>query len=220
MSPKTPTEKEYETEFETESESDPFDGSIRPLSDEPIVTEQAREGIKEGLIYSDPLTHTSLVSESQLSSVTLGLPIAVYSLRCDDAGVYAWDTGDYSQVYPVYVDGELDCLMEWTELFGLTCVYSNDVNRETYPDLYLVLFERLETGAAGSVALVMAKDGVYIYDGSSFELVSHDGRVDGGVARDGVEQLWHHAPLADANLPDELIAELRITDTSVTEPLV
>ena len=91
--------------------------------------------------------------------------------------------------------------------------YDYDSDAEPFPDTYLVLFERLKAGTAGSVAMVLATDGTYIYDGSSFERVS-----DHCLTNDypGL----HYASLADANLPHELITELRLTNTSITEPLV
>ena len=90
-------------------------------------------------------------------------------------------------------------------------------------DYFMVLFGRLKNGTAGTVAVILAKDGVYLFDGSSFELVSEEGMVDmGGVVDEDVEaqDIWHPASISDAILPDELASEIRLTDTSITEHIL
>lgn len=86
-----------------------------------------------------------------------------------------------------------------------------------------MLLERLKEGTAGTVTVILAKDGAYLFDGSSFELVSEQGMVDlGGVVDEGVEpqEIWHPTSIADADLPNELTSEIRLTDTSITEPIL
>lgn len=218
MNPKTQAEdkpeptSEAEPEPETDFETDPFGELFLPLPEEPTLTDAAKAGIKDSIGPNDSY-RVVRVSEDEFDKVTLGLPIASYILRCDESGTYYWDVGESSQLYPVYVEGELDCLVLWSEVLGLEYVYDYDSDANPDPDTYLELFNRLKAGTNGSMAMVLAADGTYIFDGTSFERVSD-------FCMTNVYPSEDYAPLADADLPDELIAELRLTDTSVTEPLL
>ena len=98
------------------------------------------------------------------------------------------------------------------------------------------LYDKLAAGNAGSVALVYAADGTYLYDGSTFKRVSDTGiginadydaqfdengnYIDWPIHAVEPPQKLNPAALEGANLPYEVIAEIRLTDTSVTEQLI
>lgn len=203
---------EADSDAATDPEADPFEGAFLPLPEESALTAAAKAGIKDSIGPNDS-NRVVRVSEDDFDKVTLGLPIAVFCLRCDESGTYCWEAGESDQLYPVYVSGELDCLVLWSEVLGLEYIYDYDSDAEVAPDTYSVLFDRLKAGNAGSVVMVRATDGTYIFDGTSFELVSNHCLINDYPGLD-------YAALTDADLPDELIAELRLTDTSITESLL
>lgn len=192
------------------------------LPAEPTLTDEAKSAIAKGLTSTSIFVPEARMSEDDLDSVTLGLPIAYYFYECGDSGTCAFNSDECYQLYPVYIDGKFDCLADYSKVFGFNGVYDYD-NEEVGNDHFLVLYDRLKAGTAGSVAVILAKDGAYIYDGSSFELVSEQGEVDLGGSLDPEDDSgssWHPASLSEADLSDELIAEIRLTDTSLTEPIL
>ena len=213
---------ESRSESETEEESIPsFTDEDLVLPAEAALTDDVKAAIVEdfttvGLFESEPRW-----ADVDLESVTIGLPIAYYYLDVDESGSYRCESGEVYQLYPVYIDGQLDCLTQYSKVFGVEgIVVDND--GEPGNDHFKVLFERLKEGTAGKVAVVLARDGAYLFDGSAFELVSSQGIPDlgGSVDEDYSGPQWRSASLADADLPDELIAGIRLTDTSITEPIL
>ena len=193
------------------------------LPDEAVITDAAADGIAGGLVSTNIFEPEPRVAEDELDGVTLGLPIAYYFFECDDSGTYAFNSSVGYELYPVYLNGNLNCLACYSNIFGLNGIIDYD-SSEAGPDDFLPLYERLKAGTAGSVAVILAKDGTYLYDGSSFELVSEQGALDNyGVADDeddSVWDAWHLASLSETDLPDGLAAGIRLTDTSVTEPIL
>ena len=193
------------------------------LPDEAVITDAAAAGIAEGLISTNIFEPEPRVAEGELDGVTLGLPIAYYFFECDDSGTYAFNSSEGYELYPVYLKGNLNCLACYSNIFGLNGIIDYDSGEAGSND-FLVLYERLKAGTAGSVAVILAKDGTYLYDGSSFELVSEQGALDNyGVADDEDDSAWDAwllAPLSEADLPDGLAEGIRLTDTSVTEPIL
>ena len=213
------------------------DTSLRAAA---TITDEAREGIKS--VLTTP--NYELASEDELAGVTLGLPIAEYGLYLDDNGGYYLSSSEFAQVYPVYVNGALAYLVGcgptgiwgYYEPYLATSDYENEpLHEECYP-WHQELYERLAAGNAGSLALVYAADGTYLYDGTTFVRVHEQGN---GVDQSYFEQFdgngtyidWPEpsveppqkmspAALEGANLPAELLAQIRLTDTSVTEPLI
>ena len=215
---------------------------------EATITDEAKNGIES--VLTQP--YYERVSEDELASVTLGLPIAEYSLYLDNNGAPYLSSNVYAQIYPVYIDGTFKYLIGpyppdgawgWCEPYSVTHisfdggqVYFDEPLHYEVRDQYQVLYDRLTAGNAGTMALVYAADGTYIYDGLAFERV-----CDNGISLDpwydtlfdengnyidwpdhSVEppQKLNPADLEGADLSDELIAEIRLTDTSVTEPLI
>lgn len=193
------------------------------LPAEPALTETIKAGIVEALTTTHGLSITEpRWADVDLDTVTIGLPIAYYFIDKSETGEYAFSSGEVYQLYPLYIDGRLDCLVQHSEMIPLDSIFDYDAG-EMPNDHFKALFERLKEGTAGTVAVVLAKDGAYLFDGSSFELVSEDGAAEfGGVADEELEpqDIWHPASIADADLPDELTSEIRLTDTSVTEPIL
>ena len=192
------------------------------LPAEPALTDTIKAGIVEELTTPDSVFGIEpRWTDVDLDTVTIGLPIAFYYIDMNEVGEYAFTSGEVYQLYPLYIDGQLDCLAQYSQFLGVGRCF--DFTEEEPNDHFKVLFERLKEGTAGSVAVILAKDGAYLFDGSSFELVSEQGMVEfGGVADEDLEpqDIWHPASIADADLPDELTSEIRLTDTSVTEPIL
>ena len=195
--------------------------NILALPFEASLTESAKAGIAEGLTSTSIFVPEARLSKDELDSVTLGLPIAYYFFECDESGTYAFNSSECYQLYPVYIDGKFDCLADYSKVFGFNGVYDYDAE-EMGTDHFLVLYERLKAGTAGSVAVILAKDGAYLYDGMSFELVSNQGEVDlGGMeSEEDSGNKWHPASLSEADLSDDLKSEIRLTDTNITEPIL
>ena len=212
------------------SEAEPVSGPNLSYTDddlalptEPVLTDEAKVGIVDGLTSTDKSFGIEpRWKDIDLNTVTIGLPVAYYYLYGDDSGTFELTSAEIYQLYPLYIDGKLDCLVQHSNIIvGMNSIFDYDAG-EMPNDHFKVLFERLKNGTAGSVAVILAKDGVYLFDGSEFELVSNQGIPDfeGSMSDDNTEPILHHVSLANANLPDELVAEIRITDTSVTEPII
>ena len=215
---------------------------------EALITDEAKEGIK--FVLTQP--YYERVSEDELASVTLGLPIAEYSLYLDDNGAYYLSSHVYAQIYPVYVDGTFKYLVGpyppdgawgWCEPYSVTHIsfdgdqaYFDEPLHYEVRDQYQTLYDRLAAGNAGAMTLVYAADGTYVYDGSNFERVCDigiylDPWYDTLFDENGNYIDWpdhsveppHKVTLANlegADLPAELVAQIRLTDTAITEPLI
>ena len=208
---------------------------------EAFITEEARNIITQ--VLTSP--YYDRVSEDELDRVTLGLPIAVYDLYLDDDGAYYLASHVCAQIYPIYVDGALKYLCDGfgqCEPYSVSHVsfeggepYIDEPLHYEVSDTHQELYDRLSAGNAGSLALLYATDGTYLYDGSTFERVCDIGNslpfgYDTMFDENGNYIEWtdpsmeppkktNPAALEGAELPDALIAEIRLTDTSVTEPL-
>ena len=204
------------------------------------ITDEAREGIKS--VLTNP--SYGLVSEDGLASVTVGLPIAEYALYLDDNGGYYLRSSEFAQVYPVYVNGALAYLVGcgptgtwgYYEPYLMTKDYETEpLHEEVYP-WHEELYARLAAGNAGSLALVYAADGTYLFDGTSFVHAYEQGNgvdwsyyeqfdengsyIDWPAPSVEPPQKMNPANLGSVELPSELLAQIRLTDTAVTEPLI
>ena len=211
------------------------------LPAEAIITDDARAGIK----YVLTMSGNELVGEDELGSITIGLPIADYGLYLDNSGAYYLASDNGTQIYPVYVNGVLEYLVGpyppneawgWFEPYLTTSDFETEALHEEVSPQHQELFDRLAAGGAGSLALIEAADGTYLFDGAAFVRVFEKGN---GVDESYYAQFdengtyidWPYpavespqemtpADLEGASLPSELIAQIRLTDTSITEPLV
>ena len=148
-----------------------------------------------------------LFSEDELAELEVGLPIYVYPLRSDEPGSYRFF--GVAPIYPVYRNGRIDGVVISPGVEGLYATPDGDTR-------YNELMALLDEGDCGSIAILTADDGTYFYDGTGLvrlndmtdNLAHGMGNVDTGFTS-----------LESADLPNELLSQIMLTDTSVRTPL-
>ena len=151
-----------------------------------------------------------LFSEGELAELEVGLPIYVYPLRSDEPGSYRFFDDGIVTVYPVYRNGDIDGVVMG---LGIEGVYSTPDGDTRYNELMALLDE----GDCGSIAILTAKDGTYLYDGDTFECLN--GTTDLMVFGVGDPVDTGFTNFGGADLPNELLSQIVLTDTSVRVPL-
>ena len=151
-----------------------------------------------------------LFTEDELAELEVGLPIYVYPLRSDEPGSYRFFDDGIVTVYPVYRNGDIDGVVMG---LGIEGVYSTPDGDTRYNELMALLDE----GDCGSIAILTAKDGTYLYDGDTFECLN--GTTDLMVFGVGDPVDTGFTNFGGDDLPNELLSQIVLTDTSVRVPL-
>ena len=151
-----------------------------------------------------------LFTEDELAELEVGLPIYVYPLRSDNPGSYRFFDDGIVTVYPVYRNGDIDGVVMGLGIEGL---YSTPDGDTRYNELMALLDE----GDCGSIAILTAEDGTYLYDGTAFERLN--GTTDALYFGVGTQVDKGFTSLGSKELPAELLSQIVLTDTSVRIPL-
>ena len=149
-------------------------------------------------------------TEDELAELEVGLPIYVYPLRSDEPGSYRFFDDGIVTVYPVYRNGNIDGVVIEPGIEGLYTTPDGDTR-------YNELMALLDEGDCGSIAILTAKDGTYLYDGESFECLN--GTTDELYFGVGTQVDKGFTNLGSKDLPAELLSQIVLTDTNVKVPL-
>ena len=216
--PTTDTGSELVSSAEPAAEPEPAEDEaeiIHPegptsLSDEEI--EEIKILLTEGVFgYTESMFGAGnflLFSEDELAELEVGLPIYVYPLRSDEPGSYRFF--GVAPIYPVYRNGDIDGVVMAPGIEGLYTTPDGDTR-------YNELMALLDEGDCGSIAILTAKDGTYLYDGTTFERLN--GTTDELYLGVGTQVDKGFTNLGSGNLPAELLSQIVLTDTSVRVPL-
>lgn len=99
------------------------------LPAEAALTDSIKASIIENLTTPDDVFGYKIEprwTDVDLDTVTIGLPIAYYYIDKNEVGEYAFTSGEVYQLYPLYIDGRLDCLVQHSEMIDLDAVYDYD----------------------------------------------------------------------------------------------
>lgn len=202
---------------EPESDESAEPEVVRPegptsLSDKEI--EEIKVLLTEGEFgYTDEYViagYYKLFTEDELAELEVGLPIYVYPLRSDEPGSYRFYDDGIAPVYPVYRDGNIDGVVIEPGMEGLYATPDGDTR-------YNELMALLDEGDCGSIAILTAADGTYLYDGTTFERLNDT--TDVLLIGVGAQVDTGFTDLEGADLPAELLYRIVLTDTSVRAPL-
>ena len=151
-----------------------------------------------------------LFSEDEVAELEVGLPIYVYPLRSDEPGSYHFFSDGIAPIYPVYRNGSIDGVVMQPGIEGLYMTLGGDIQ-------FNELLALLDEGDCGSVAVITAADGTYLYDGTDIERLNDISDV--LVLGMGSDAETGFTDLEGADLPAELLSQIVLTDTSVRVPL-